>query len=283
MTLPSFIGIGGERCGSTWLYNLLKQHPQVYVPLKRKELKFFVNNYKKGLEWYESFFPSEKEKTVYKAIGEISPGYLTYPGAEARIASVPSIKKLIVILRNPIDRVYSHYGHMVRLGGYSKSFDEFITELPVSVSMGFYATHLERYLQYFEKQQICCLIFENSVTDVTSTKRKICQFLNIDFQGFSKEAGLNKVNETYIPKFKRLNHLVGLMGNRLRQADCDWLVNFVKVAGLPKVLKAKASYLPPMSDETRLRLQDTYTPEIKNLEKLMDLNLELWHSPLSSH
>ncbi|NBD16311.1 MAG: hypothetical protein GVY04_09240 [Cyanobacteria bacterium] len=282
MTLPSFIGIGGERCGSTWLYSLLQQHRQVYVPLKRKELNFFNLHYSKGLEWYESFFPGEKEKTAYKAIGEISPGYLTYPGAEAKMASVPSIKKLIIILRNPVDRVYSHYGHMIRLGGYSKSFDKFITDLPVSVSMGFYATHLERYLQYFEKQQICCLIFEHSVTDVTSTKKKISQFLNLDFQAFPEEAGLNKVNETYIPKFKRLNRLVSSTGSRLRKADLDWLVNFVKVIGLPKVLKAKASSLPPMSHETRLQLQDTYTPEIEKLEKLMDLNLELWRSPSSN-
>lgn len=276
MTLPTFIGIGGERCGSTWLHTLLAQHPSVYMPIRRKELKFFSHNFDKGLEWYESFFPNEQQAIIYKAIGEISPGYLTYPGCEEKIVSVKSVQKLIVILRNPVKRAYSHYGHTIRLRNYSKSFEEFLMEFPAAITMGFYAKHLEHYFQYFERKQLYCLVFEESVANVASTKKNIAHFLEIEPEEFPKEAGTNRVNETYIPKLKRLNHFLARMRNRLRQSDLDWAVNLAKAAGFQKMLQAGSKPLPPMSMEMQLRLQDIYRQDIEKLEKLLDINLDVW-------
>jgi hypothetical protein len=279
MTLPSFIGIGAERCGTTWLHLLLRQHPKVYMPSRRKELDFFNRNYDKGREWYESFFPDPQDAVAYKAIGEISPGYLGFPEAAERMASVQSIRKLIAILRNPVDRAYSHYGHAIRLRGYDKSFEEFLNDHPDSLTHGFYAKNLERFLKYYSRDQLCCLIFEEAINDIASTKKDIAQFLEINPHEFPDTAVSNKTNETYIPKFKKLNRSVTQISTYLRNSNLDWLVNLAKTAGFQKVLKIGAVHgLPPMRMETRLCLQETYARDTETLENLLGINLDIWRN-----
>ena len=277
MVLPSFIGIGAERCGSTWLHLLLKQHPQVYMPEKRKELQFFDKNYHKGLKWYGSFFPDEQTATAYKAMGEITPVYLNIPVCAERIASLNSIQKFIVILRNPVNRAYSQYGHSVRLSNYRKSFEEYIIDHPGAIKRGLYAQKLDHYFKYFDKKQFCCLIFEESVNNVNFTKQKLAKFLEIEFDEFPDSAGLEKVNQTYLPKFKKLNEISSYVRHKLIDKDLDWLVNMVKVLGFQKVLEYGAKYtLAPMSPETKLRLENIFEQDIKNLEKLLDISLDIW-------
>lgn len=276
MVLPSFIGIGAEKCGSTWLHELLKQHPKIYMPLRRKELDFFNLNYSKGLEWYESFFPNPQDASVYDAIGEISPRYLNFPECASRIATVKSIRKLIVILRNPLNRAYSHYGHIVRLQNYSKSFEEFILDHPKVITNGFYAKNLNYFLQYYSQNQICCIIFEEVVNDIGCTKKKIARFLEIQDSEFPEAAGLKKANETYIPRLKRLNQLSSQMTGNLRNLNLDWIINVARAVGFKKVLRIGSKSLEPMPEEMRSRLQDIYAQDIENLEKLLGINLDLW-------
>lgn len=281
MTLPSFIGVGAERCGSTWLHLLLARHPKIYVPVQRKELDFFNVNFAKGLDWYESFFPNDREAMQYAAIGEISPRYLNFPECAGQIASMPSVHKLIAILRNPIDRAYSHYGHAIRLRGYSGTFEQFIIDYPESVTHGFYANHLESFLRYYDRQQLCCLIFEEATTDIAKTKQTIADFLGVSSADFPDVAGCKKVNETYIPKLKKLNSIATELRRYLIKHDLDWVINFAKKMGAQQIVKTGGTYsLLPMSQETRMRLQDSFTPDIVHLEKLLGINLDIWYSSL---
>lgn len=279
MVFPSFIGIGAQRSGSTWLHLLLKQHPKIYMPEKRKEIHFFDQNYHKGLEWYESFFPDKQSAINYQAIGEITPEYLNISECAERIACLTSVQKLIVILRNPVNRVYSQYSHSVRLSNYQKSFEEYILEHPYAIKRGFYAEQLEHYLKLFDKNQICCLIFEESVNNVDLTKQKLAQFLDIEFDKFPDSVGLEKVNQTYLPKFKKLNYISFYVRNKLVDKDLNWLVNIVKTLRFQKVLEYGAKYtLPTMSIETKLRLENIFKQDIERLEKLLDINLDIWRS-----
>ena len=128
MALPDFIGIGASKCGTTWLHELLSQHPDVYMPTKRKEIDYFNfdENFEQGIEWYESFFPDAESAKQYKTIGEFTPRYLDNSGKCAqRIASMPSVEKLIIMVRNPIDRAYSQYCHSVKAGHGRKSLKIF--------------------------------------------------------------------------------------------------------------------------------------------------------------
>ncbi len=278
MSLPSFIVIGGERCGSTWLYLLLKSHPQVYVPSQRKEINFFNWYYDKGIEWYESFFPSYESAQKYHAIGEVSPLYLNQPVCVQRMSTIKSINKLIVILRNPVDRVYSLYGHLVRLLGYRKSFEDFLVDYPDAIDNSFYAKRLEFFLPNYPREKIKCLIFEEAVNNVFTVKKELANFLNLDVSNFPDYAGELKANPTYIPKYKIINKIASYATLTLRDLDLDLVVNLANKIGAKNLLKLGATEeIPPMSKETRLYLQNIFAKDINQLESMLNMSFDIWY------
>ena len=127
--LPEFLIIGSQRAGTTSLYNYLSGHPSVLRAVV-KEVHFFDNSFNKGLDWYRGNFPlltstKGERRTI---TGEATPYYIFHPHAARRIAGIfPSIK-IIVLLRNPVDRAYSHYQHEVGLGVENLSFEEAIAQ-----------------------------------------------------------------------------------------------------------------------------------------------------------
>lgn len=111
--LPDFLIIGAQRCGTISFYRLLCQHPLV-EGAARKEVHYFDLHFQKGEEWYRSFFPeAEREDRV---TGESSPYYIFHPLSAERAARLVPGARLIVLLRNPVDRAYSHYQHGLRRG-----------------------------------------------------------------------------------------------------------------------------------------------------------------------
>lgn len=124
---PDFIILGAQRAGTTSLFRYLAAHPRVAAP-RRKELHFFSHFYDRGIDWYRAQFPSDRSERP--VTGEATPYYLFHPHAPARIARDALRAKLIVLLRNPIDRAYSHYQHEVRRGDETLSFEEAIALEP---------------------------------------------------------------------------------------------------------------------------------------------------------
>ena len=112
MRLPDFLGVGTQKGGTTYLYELLKRHPQVFLA-EPKEQHFFSLHWQRGADWYRSQFASEQESQI---CGEITPYYLFHPEAPARIQSLLPNVKLIVLLRDPVERALSQYFHSRRLG-----------------------------------------------------------------------------------------------------------------------------------------------------------------------
>ena len=126
--LPEFLIIGAQKSGTTSLYHALVSHAHV-VPAFKKELHFFnfTNKFAKGSEWYRSnFLPPGSENGRSIITGEASPYYLYHPLAARRASQVVPQAKLIVLLRNPVDRAYSDYQHKFRDGSETLSFEEAI-------------------------------------------------------------------------------------------------------------------------------------------------------------
>lgn len=128
--LPDFIIIGAQKGGTTSLYAYLCEHPQV-LPAFSKEVHYFDYNFHKGLPWYYSNFPLSLRLHALESwqhhklvTGEASPYYLFHPLAPQRISTLLPDVKLIVVLRNPIDRAFSHYQMMVRKGVETLPFEE---------------------------------------------------------------------------------------------------------------------------------------------------------------
>ena len=132
--LPDFLIIGTQRGGTTSLYNYLVEHPGIGAA-SIKEVHFFdTPHFKQGLAWYRGHFPSAFQRYYVErslkhgfVTGEASPYYLFHPHAPKRVAGLMPQMKLIVMLRNPVDRAYSHYHHEVA-GGHEKlaTFEEAI-------------------------------------------------------------------------------------------------------------------------------------------------------------
>jgi hypothetical protein len=128
--LPAFIIIGTQKGGTSSLYHYLTQHPQIF-PAVEKEIRFFDYKYYKGLAWYRAHFPLKLWSWYKKAqqngmimTGEASPNYLFDPRAPRRLMNVLPNIKLIIMLRNPVDRAYSSYQMGVRRGWETLFFQE---------------------------------------------------------------------------------------------------------------------------------------------------------------
>ncbi|MCX6307178.1 MAG: sulfotransferase domain-containing protein [Bacteroidetes bacterium] len=122
---PGFIIIGAQKCGTSTMFRNLGKHPGIQLP-GRKELHFFDENYSRGLDWYLHFF-NKKEGPGAVCSGEASPYYFFHPLAPSRIFETFPQIRLILLLRNPVNRAYSQYYHMKRKGRVSLSFEHCIT------------------------------------------------------------------------------------------------------------------------------------------------------------
>lgn len=212
---PHFIIIGAQRSGTTSLYSMLCQHPQIKKAF-RKEVHFFDNNFYKGVNWYKAHFPLRSVlKNSNSITGEASPYYMFHPFAIPRIKNTCPDAKLIVILRNPVYRAYSHYKHEIKRGietmptfeeaikrenerlknvsynfmekGYSQNAHQNYTY----ITRGKYLFQIKRVFEYFDKSQVFIDCFENFKNDSVRFCNLVFDFLEIKKFNITEEH-LNK-------------------------------------------------------------------------------------------
>lgn len=207
--LPDFLIIGAQRCGTTSLQRYLIQHPCV-APSFRKEVHFFDRNLKKGATWYRAHFPSVPYKYFVTYVlrrrfltGEASAAYLFYPHAPRKIFETVPRVRLIVLLRNPVDRAYSHYQHEVSLKYESLSFDEAIEQEQERLcgerekmladqnydsynyrhysylSRGAYAEQLSNWIKLFSTDQMLILRSEDFFAEPARVFHQVLRFLEL--------------------------------------------------------------------------------------------------------
>jgi hypothetical protein len=214
--LPDFLIIGTQKGGTTFLYRLLGQHPQV-EPATTKEVHYFDVNFQKGERWYRSHFPTPELKKQHRAItGEASPYYMFHPHAARRAALTVPRAKVITLLRNPVDRAYSDYQHKFREGRDTLGFEEAIEaegerlrgerdrmladEHYASLnyrkfsylSRGIYADQLQDWHNYFGWDQTLVLKSEDLFDRPLETWKLVLEFLGLPlWQPGSAELGEN--------------------------------------------------------------------------------------------
>jgi len=203
--LPNFIIVGAVRCGTTSLYYNICEHSCV-LPADYDEIGFFDSNYELGINWYKSMFPTKIErkkiesKTGICITGEDTPFYFWDKKAIERIKKeIPKIK-LIVLLRNPIDRAYSNYHLGIRLGTESLTFEDSIkNEIDLLernndlesdriekflrtrsyIAKGLYYNQIKNWFEVFSKEQILVLSTENLAKNPQETLEQIFNFLGL--------------------------------------------------------------------------------------------------------
>jgi Sulfotransferase domain len=207
--LPDFVIIGAQKCGTTAFYGLLTRHPNV-EPAAVRELHYFdrPNRFEKGTDWYRQCFPPPQWKNGRRSItGEKTPYYLFHPPVPKRMAEVIPRVRLIVLLRNPVDRAYSQYHHDTRTMQVSKrtaprTFEEAIEQQDSSyLSRGIYVDQLLRWFEYFSKEQMLILKSEDFFERPVETLKVVLNFLELpDWQPEASELQQRRHAGTYKQK-----------------------------------------------------------------------------------
>jgi hypothetical protein len=215
--LPDFLIIGAQKAGTTSLASYLTAHPQVVAP-KRKEIHFFDLNFHldsdldstKDVDWYRSHFPIGRRARLKALLrgkrllsGDATPYYLLHPLAALRAFMVVPAARIIIMLRDPVDRAYSHYHHEIRLGEESLSFEEAIAaedsriageeerilDDPLYASFsyqhftylkrGLYAGQIRDWLRYYPADQVLIVSSEQLFENPFAEYQRVLKFLRL--------------------------------------------------------------------------------------------------------
>jgi hypothetical protein len=294
MTLPNFLVIGAAKAGTTALYAYLKQHPQIYLT-PFKETKFFayegenvvyngagdreknsrlINN----LADYEACFENVKDE---KAIGEVSPLYIYIPKACERIKRHVPHAKMFAILRNPVDRAYSSFLHLIRDGRETHAdFASALSAEPGYVrdgyaplwyyrDLGFYYGQVKRYLDAFSRDQVRIHLYEDFNSNPVAFVQEMCRVLEID-DTFVPDVS-RKWNVSGVPKNQTLHRVLSgenvLTSVLERIPGGSWLRSRLRYRNLEK---------PPFPDPLRQELIATFRADILMLQDTLKRDLSHW-------
>ena len=300
--MPNFLLIGAAKSGTTSLDYYLGQHPQIYMsPIKEtnffafegekpcfsgvklnESTKSYHKNFRTNINSYRQLFHPKSDAI---AIGESSPSYLYIPKAASRIAYYIPDVKLILILRDPIERAYSNFLHHVRDRVEAcNSFAEAVEAEQWRIQndwwwgfhyihVGLYFEQLLRYSNFFSLNQIQIFLYEDLVSDAAKIVQILYQFLGVD-DSFVPDLS-TKLNTTGIPKNKLLDSIIK-ESNPLKTA-----YQFLLPAQLRKHITASVSQYnaltrPQLTSEFRNQLLPLFREDILRLQDFIDRDLSKW-------
>jgi hypothetical protein len=278
---PNLFLVGAAKAGTTTLYDELSQHPAIYMaPMKEPH---FFSRIEPTSRW-EDFFPHVSDEDDYLAlfkgatneelVGEASTSYLWDSQAAERIKHAVPEAKILIMLRDPVDRAYSHYWNDLREGLERRSFLEALTEeeqrpgpggwgvTSLYVDCGRYADQVARYLDRFGVG-VCVSFLEDLVTDRSSAMARIHSFLGVE--PASAAAASRRMNSVTLPR-NRLSRALLANGRVRRLARAT--VSRSARSRLREALLKEASP-PPMEPEARSLLTETYRPDVARLTELL--------------
>jgi hypothetical protein len=290
MTMPNFLIIGAMKSGTTALYYYLEQHPEVYMsPVK--EPNFFSSREQENaagavthIGAYQHLFRGVSGE---RAIGEASHSYLYESRAAAQIRRYVPEAKLIAILRNPIDRAYSHFLHMVRSG--AEPLDDFAQALREEevgihkertfqdyIGRGLYYNQLKRYFETFPREQVRVYLYEDLSGAPLSTVQDAFRFLEVD-DSFVPDVSLRR-NVSGHPKYKTLDGLLRRQG-RIKHAAKVYLPARLRWRLSEAFDDLKTRNLvkpPPVQSEVRRQLIGAYRDDTLKVQELIHRDLSGW-------
>lgn len=278
---PNFIGIGVQKCATSWLYRILEDHPQAYVS-QPKEINFFSKYYECGYQWYESKFKNGENA---KAMGEFSPSYFcNYSIPEKIYAYDPNIK-LIITLRDPIRRAFSQHIHNIRIGhvkGPDFSFETGLKNNPTYIDQSRYGIHLDRWFNVFPRNQFLILFQENIIANEAESARSLYNFLNIN-QDHTSGFLYQKSNVGYIARSKAIDKIMMRTANILRKVGFENAVKYLR--NIPPIstinIANRASgfdIVPSLQANTKKRLENDLANDLNLLQNLLKMDNFPWET-----
>lgn len=291
MTMPNFLIIGAMKSGTTAFYYYLEQHPQIYMsPVKEPDF-FCIEGQERpdgdsvtDIAAYRDLF---KNISGERAIGEASHCYLYEPKAVERIKYYVPGAKLIAVLRNPVDRAYSHFLHMVRngtepLSDFARALQEEETgahqnrKFQDYVGRGLYHGQLKRYFDTFDRDQVKVYLYEDLSNSPIATLRDAFRFLGVD-NSFVPDVSLRR-NVSGHPRYRILDGLLR-RPNPVKHTlkiylPAKWRWRLSKTFDDLKTRNLVEP--PPIQEEVRRQLIRVYREDVLKLEELIRRDLSGW-------
>ncbi|MCS3628953.1 hypothetical protein GGP53_002832 [Salinibacter ruber] len=281
---PTFLLGGAPKAGTTSLYEYLSQHPDICMSA-RKETGVFMENYDKGLQWLSE--THYRHCSDERAVGEASAGVMQIPECAGRIHNTLPNVRLIFVLRDPVERIFSHYWFLRGVGGLNEwediddtvSFSELIraegTEWRrTHIDLGMYHKHLTRFAEYFEREQMLILLFGDLKEDPSSVMERIFRFVGVDP---SFEPDLEVHNPSRSPRFKRLHRIATSVWSKVRQHLDIYLVNKTRsVRRTVKQMLTEESDRGGIPSEDKKYLREIYAEPNRRLEEWLGEDLSHW-------
>ncbi|MFD1674165.1 sulfotransferase family protein [Alicyclobacillus fodiniaquatilis] len=292
--LPNFIIIGAAKAGTTALYKYLQQHPDIFMS-RVKETNHFAfrdtppnfqgpGDHPNAITSFDDYQALFQDASGCKAIGEASPMYLYKPEVAKRIKTVIPDVKLIVILRDPVERAYSAYNHLRRDG--REPIGDFVTAVQEEenrikanwapmwhyLSRGYYYQQLKPYLEQFDSNQLLILFHEDLDSDPQATLQKVFRYLGVD-DTFIPDTTIRH-NVSGIPRSPKLHQFL-TQSSFLKQMVRPMLPQKFRESTAAKVRERNLSK-PSFPVSLRHELQNQFKMDVKALEKLAQRDLSSW-------
>ena len=275
---PDFLYIGTSKAGSTWLFKVLSWHPEIYV-YSGKNLGFFSTRFDKGWDWYlDNFHPDAGDK----AVGELSHSYLVSKEAPARIHELLPDAKLLVCLREPVQRAFSDYLDGIKNGLLHGTFEEELERTPSLIDKSRYGTQLARYLEHFDRDRIHIGCFDELSSEPNRFAARLFDFLGVSalelpdkLQGKVLPAGTPRVRSIAMAakSLSRLARRLGFVGLRGKVKTSPTVRNLLYRP------YGKTSR-PTVAPETEARLRDVFADEVRRVDALAGTDFcRLWDYP----
>ncbi len=283
--LPDFVVAGVRKAGTTWLDTCLRSHPQLYLSRMTKELYFFDRYYSRGLAWYGSHFVEAPHGTL---VGDVSPSYFAHEDAPSRLVRDLPEARVLILLRDPIQRASSDFVHYWSKGDLPKNatFTEACAKIPSIISESMYAKHISRWLLQIPPEHLKLFVIEDGRADPVSFVSEVYKYLDIDSAYVSPHV-TDRVNEARRP---RSHHMASAAVRTARSLHHHGLHRVVEVAnslGLSKVVMAPAhrTQIPReiLTPPERHELERLFTPDVLQLSALMGRDLTLTWSVAPEH
>jgi hypothetical protein len=290
---PNFLLIGAPRSGTTSTYEGIKQHPQIFMSAVKEPMFFILEGTHQefsgpqipvGARTWDAYCALFEGVRQEKAVGEASTFYLYSPDAPRRIRNRLPEAKFIAILRNPVDRAYSHF-LVNRLAGtepiadFEKAMDAEEQRMGQGWylywcyrGMGFYGGQIERYYSVFDRRQFRFFLFEDLVRDPDAFFADVFRFLEVD--AHFRIRGRRKYNPSGLPRNRILHNFITqpntlkLFFKRILPADMQYRMI---TSSLNRTL-AK----PALDGAVRRRLTDIYREDILRAQELLQRDLSSW-------
>jgi len=261
------IGLGGQRCGSTWIHEALSRQNGISKARGEKEVHFFDRYYERGIDWYTSIFDQDDPGALHF---ESSPSYLYIPRTSERIFAHAPGARFLVLLRNPIGRSQSHYRRYLLNHGTTLTFTEAVEARPNILRYSCYADHLARYRDAFGAEKIFVGFYEHIERDPAGLLQQIAEFLGMEQFELPDEIRTKRIN-TASPTQRGAAFSTG---KKLSRQLKDSRLNMLLPDGLNSWAKKTAKRLspekavPPLTEEEMALLRRTRDQEAKKLAEI---------------